>query len=73
MLLNCIVQKCTGSYKFSKLQEKVNHFMYIDDKVSAKNKKEREIEIQLIRIYIQDVGMEYCTEKCPMLILKIGK
>ena len=29
--LNHIIRKCTAGYKLSKLQEKMNHLMYIDD------------------------------------------
>ena len=36
--LHHILRKCTGSYKFTKLQEKINHLMYMDDiKLLAKN------------------------------------
>ena len=30
MSLNHILRKCTARYKLSRLQEKVNHLMYID-------------------------------------------
>ena len=29
--LNYILRKCTGGYKFTKSQEKINHIMYKDD------------------------------------------
>ena len=50
--------------------------MYMDDiKLFAKNEKKKIIEIliQTVRIYIQDIGMEYDIEKCAMLVLKSGK
>ena len=31
MSLNYILRKCTGAYKFTKSQEKINHLMYMDD------------------------------------------
>ena len=35
-----IFRKCTGSYKFSKSQEKINCLMYMDDiKIFTKNEK----------------------------------
>ena len=38
---NHILKKCTAGYKLSKLQEKFNHLMYMDDiKLFAKNEKE---------------------------------
>ena len=37
-LLNGILRKCTGEYKFHKSQEKFNHFVCMDNtKVFAKN------------------------------------
>ena len=63
--LNYILKKCTAGYKLSKSQEKINLLMYIDDiKLFAKNEKELEILIQAVRIFCQDIGMEFGIEKC---------
>ena len=46
-----IFRKCTAGYKLSKLQEKINHLMYMDDiKRFAKNEIELEILIGAVRI-----------------------
>ena len=48
--------------------------MYMDDiKVFAKNERELETLIQTVRIYNQDIGMEFGIEKCAMLIIKSRK
>ena len=48
--------------------------MYMDDiKLFAKNEKELETQIHTVRIYSQDIGMEFGIEKCAMLIIKNGK
>ena len=74
MSLNHIVRKCTAGYKLSKLQEKINHLMYMDDiKLFAQNEKELEPRIQTVRIYSQDMGMEFGIEKCAILVMKNGK
>ena len=45
--------------------------MYIDDiKLFAKNEKELETLIQTVRIYSQDIGMEFATDKCAVLVMK---
>ena len=45
--------------------------MYIDGlKLFAQNEKELETLIQIIRIYNQDIGMGFNTEKCVMLMMK---
>ena len=48
--------------------------MYMDDiKLCAKNKKEVETLIHAVRIFNQDIGMKFGTEKCAMLVMKSGK
>ena len=48
--------------------------MYMDDiTLFAKNEKELETIIQAVRIYSDDIGMEYGIEKCAMLIMKSWK
>ena len=60
MPLNHILRKYTGGYKFTKLQENINHFVYMDDiKIFVKNEKEMKTHIQKIRIYSQDIEMEF--------------
>ena len=67
-------QKMQSRTKFTKSQKKINHIMYMDDiKLFAKNEKELETLIHAVRIYSQDIRMEFGIEKCAMLILKSGK
>ena len=74
MPLNYILRKCTAGYKLSRLQEKINHLMYMDDiKLFAKNEKELKTPIHAVRIYSQDIGMEFGIDKCAMLVMKSGK
>ena len=64
MSLNHIFRKCAAGYKLSRSQEKINHLMYMDDiKLFAKNEKELENLIHTVRIYSQDIGMEFGIEK----------
>ena len=45
--------------------------MYMDDnKLFAKIEKELETLIHTVRIYNQDIGMEFDIEKCAMLVMK---
>ena len=48
--------------------------MYMDDiKLFGKMKKKLETLIHAVRIYSQDIGMEFVIEKCAMLVMKSGK
>ena len=44
-----------------------------DMKLFAKNEKEPETLIDAVRIYSQDIGMEFGIEKCAMLVMKSSK
>ena len=44
-----------------------------DIKLFAKNEKEQEPLIHAVRIYNQDIGIEFGIEKCAMLVMKSGK
>ena len=51
MPLNHIHRKCTAVYKLSRLQENINHLMYMDAvKLFTKNEKELETLIHVVRI-----------------------
>ena len=45
----------------------------MDIKLFAKNEKELEILLYAVKIYIQDIGMEFGREKYAMLLMKSGK
>ena len=48
--------------------------MYMDDfKLFARNEKELENLIHAVRIYSQNIGIEFGIEKCAMLVMKSGK
>ena len=48
--------------------------MNMDDiKLFAKNEKELKTLIHAVRIYSQDIGMEFSIEKCTMPDMKSGK
>ena len=48
--------------------------MYIDNiKMFAKNEKKSETLTQTVRIYSQDIGIEFGIEKCAMLIMRSRK
>ena len=48
--------------------------MYMDDiKLFAKNEKELEPLIHTVRIYSQDIGMEFGIEKCALLVMQSSR
>ena len=74
VLLIQILRKCAGRYKLHKSQEEINHLMNMDDiKLFAKNEKELEILKHAVKIFSDDIELEFGIEKCVMLIMKSGK
>ena len=74
MPLSYILRKSIAGYKLRGSQKNINHLMYMDDiKLFAKNEKELKTLIHAVRIYSQDIGMEFGIEKCAMLVMKSGK
>ena len=68
------LRKYTAGYKLSRLQEKINPLMFMDDnRLFSKNEKELETLIHAVRIYSRYIGMEFGIEKCAMLVMKSGK
>ena len=56
------------------MQWELQHLIYMNDiKIFTKHEKELMTQIQTIRIYSQDIGMEFSIEKYAMLIMKSGK
>ena len=48
--------------------------MYMDEiKLFAKKEMELETQIHAVRIYSQNIGMEFGKEKCATLVMKSGK
>ena len=63
-----------AGYNFVSNKEKINHLLFMDDlKVFAKNEKDLESLIQTVRIFSEDIGMEFGLDKCAILIMKRGK
>ena len=71
MPLNHILRKSGGGYKLTKAEEKINHLKYMDD-IKKKKKKNWKL-IQRVRIYSQEIGMEFGIEKCAMPVMRSRK
>ena len=73
MPLTHILRKCTAGYEVSRLQEKINHLMYIHGSyqtICQKIKKELETLIHVGIIQSPNIGMEFSIEKSVMVVIK---
>ena len=74
MPLNHILRKCMSETNLLNRKKEINPLMKMDDiKLFSKKEKDLGTLIQAVRIYSQDIAMEFAIEKCPKLIMKSGK
>jgi len=53
---------------------KISHVLYMDDlKLTAKSKEELQKQIQTVKIFSDDIQMEFGLEKCAKIAFKRGK
>ena len=71
--LSLILRKANSSY-FFKEKTKINHLLYLNDvKLFGKNKKEIECLRNTVRIFSEDICMEFGIDKCATVVLRRGK
>ena len=69
-----ISDKSESAYQFSSTKEKITLLLFIDDlKLYAKNEKGLDSLVQTVRIFSDDIGMEFGIDTCATLVLKRGK
>ena len=72
--LSLILTKTRAAYEFSESKEKINHLLYKDDlKLYSQNEKGLDSLVQTVRVFSEDIGMEFGIEKCAMLVMDKGK
>ena len=72
--LSLILRKAEAAYEFSESKEKINHLLFLDDlKLSSQSEKRLDSLVQTVRVFSEDIGMEFGIEKCAMLVVKKGK
>ena len=72
--LTYILRFAVPGYHFASNRQKVNHLLFMDDlKLYTSNEKSLESLIQTVRVFSNDIGIEFGVEKCPILTMKKGK
>ena len=72
--LSLILRKTKAAYEFSESKEKINHLLFMDDlKLYSRSKKRLDSLGQTVRVFSEDIGMEFGVEKCSMLVMEKGK
>ena len=72
--LSLVLRKVKAGYNLGRGCGTVNHLLFMDDlKVYGKNEKEIDILINSVRIFSQDIRMEFGINKCATIVMKRGK
>ena len=62
------------SYSLGNKQESINHLLFMDDlKLYGKSEEQIDSLIHTVRIFTDDIRMEFGLSKCAMIVLKRGK
>ena len=72
--LSLILRKAKAAYEFSESNEKINHLLFMDDlKLYNRSEKGLDSLVQTVRVFSEDIGMEFGIEKGAMLVMEKGK
>ena len=72
--LSLILRKTKAAFEFSESKEKINHLLFMDDlKLYSRIEKGLDLLVQTVRVFSEDIRMEFGIEKCAMLVMEKGK
>ena len=72
--LTFVLRQTKASYELKKGGKKINHLLFMDDlKQFAKNEDQIDNLVNTVRIFSEDIKMEFGLPKCGVLIMKRGK
>ena len=68
------MNKLKTGYEKHTTKTKISHLFYVDDlKLIAKSEEELQKQIQTVKIFSDDIHMEFGLEKCAKIAFKRGK
>ena len=72
--LTLVLRQTKASYKLKNGGKKINHLLSMDDlKLFAKNEDLIESLVNTVRIFSEDIKVEFRLPKCGALIMERGK
>ena len=72
--LSLILRKTKAAYEFSESKEKINYFLFMDDlKLHSRSEKGLDSLVQTLRVFSEDIEMQFGIEKCAVLVTEKEK
>ena len=72
--LTLVLRKVKAGYDLAGRRGVVNHLLFMDDlKLYGKSEKQVDTLLNTVRVFSQDIGMQFGVNKCAVLVLKRGK
>ena len=72
--LTLVLRKVKAGYDLAGRRGVVNHLLFMDDlKIYGKSEKQVYTLLNTVRVFSQDIGMQFGINKCAVLLLKRGK
>ena len=72
--LTLVLRQTKASYELKKGGKKINHLLFMDDlKLFVKNEDQIDNLVNTVRIFSEDIKMEFGLPKCGVLIMKREK
>ena len=69
--LSLILRKVKAAYEFSESKEKINHLLFMDNlNFYSRSEKGLDSLVQTVRVFCEDIGVEFDIEKCAMLVME---
>ena len=71
--MSLVLRDVKAGYNLGERRGKVNHLLFMDDlKLYGQNENQIDTLVNTVRIFSQDIGMEFGINKCAVLIMKRG-
>ena len=72
--LSLVLRKAKAAYEFSESKEKINHLLFMDDlKLYSQSEKWLDSLVQTVRLFSEDIGLEFGIKNCAALVMEEGK
>ena len=69
--LSLILRKVKAAFEFSESKEKINNLLFMDDlKLYSQNEEGLDSLVQTVRVFSEDIGMEFGIEKSATLVME---